>query len=134
MSHRLKWEVQILPCPKRLFHSVWCAGAGPAHPLPPRLPALHHGHPQQGEHSQVPLPTPPSSPSPPSPSAEHLTCWKATRLSLATISKLLNRFLFFLNVLYSTLLHLPPLRFHCVGGCWDRTQDFCDFGIGSQTL
>jgi hypothetical protein len=28
-----------------------------------------------------------------------------------------------------------PLRFHCVGGCWDRTQDFCDFGIGSsQTL
>jgi hypothetical protein len=21
-------------------------------------------------------------------------------------------------VLYSTLLHLPPLRFHCVGGCW----------------
>ncbi len=24
-------------------------------------------------------------------------------------------------VLYSTLLHLPPLRFHCVGGCWDET-------------
>jgi hypothetical protein len=24
---------------------------------------------------------------------------------------------------YSTLLHLPPLRFHCVGRCWDRTQD-----------
>ncbi len=23
----------------------------------------------------------------------------------------------------STLLHLPPLRFHCVGGCWDLTQD-----------
>jgi len=22
------------------------------------------------------------------------------------------------------LRHLPPLRFHCVGGCWDRTQDF----------
>jgi hypothetical protein len=21
-------------------------------------------------------------------------------------------------ILYSTLLHLPPLRFHCVGGCW----------------
>ncbi len=20
------------------------------------------------------------------------------------------------------LLHLPPLTFHCVGGCWDRTQ------------
>ncbi len=25
-------------------------------------------------------------------------------------------------VRYSTLLHLPPLRFHCVGGFWDRTQ------------
>jgi len=23
-------------------------------------------------------------------------------------------------VLYSTLLHLAPLRFYCVGGCWDR--------------
>ncbi len=26
-------------------------------------------------------------------------------------------------ILYSTLLHLPPLRFHCADGCWDRTQD-----------
>jgi hypothetical protein len=26
-------------------------------------------------------------------------------------------------VLYLTLLHLPPLRFRCVGGHWDRTQD-----------
>jgi hypothetical protein len=46
--------------------------------------------------------------------------------------------LFFLTVFYvpySTLLHLPPpLRFHCVGGCWDRTQDCFDFGIGSWTL
>jgi hypothetical protein len=24
--------------------------------------------------------------------------------------------IFFMYVLYSTLLHLPPLRFHCVGG------------------
>ncbi len=24
-------------------------------------------------------------------------------------------------VSYSTLLHLPPHRFHGVGGCWDRT-------------
>ncbi len=24
-------------------------------------------------------------------------------------------------MLYSKLLHLPPLGFHCVGGCWDRT-------------
>jgi hypothetical protein len=29
--------------------------------------------------------------------------------------------------MYSTLLHLPPFRFHCVGGCCDRTQDCCDF-------
>jgi hypothetical protein len=34
-------------------------------------------------------------------------------------------------VCYSTLLHLPPLRFYCVGGCWDRTQVI---GIDSQTL
>jgi hypothetical protein len=37
---------------------------------------------------------------------------------------------FSLYVRYSKLLHLPPLRFHCVGGGWDRTQDCCDdFGI-----
>jgi hypothetical protein len=24
-----------------------------------------------------------------------------------------------------TLLHLPPLRFRCVGGCWDWTQEIC---------
>jgi hypothetical protein len=40
---------------------------------------------------------------------------------------------FIFSVLYSTLLHLPPLRFLCVGGCWDRTQDSCHFGIGCQT-
>ncbi len=33
---------------------------------------------------------------------------------------------FFLYVLNLTLLHLPTLRFHCVGGCWDRTQDCCE--------
>ncbi len=27
-------------------------------------------------------------------------------------------------VLYSTLFHLPLLRFHCVGGCWDRRTKF----------
>ena len=36
-------------------------------------------------------------------------------------------------VRYSTLLHLPPLRLHCVGGCWDQTQDSCNYGIGCQT-
>ncbi len=31
-------------------------------------------------------------------------------------------FLFYVR--YSTLLHLPPLKFYCVGGCWDGTQDY----------
>jgi hypothetical protein len=35
---------------------------------------------------------------------------------------------------YSTLLHLPPLRFYCVGGRWHRTSDRWDFGIDSQML
>jgi hypothetical protein len=47
-----------------------------------------------------------------------------------------NREIFYVR--YSTLLHMPLLRFHCVGGCWYRIQNycesFCDFGIGSQTL
>jgi hypothetical protein len=37
-------------------------------------------------------------------------------------------------VLYSALLHLPPLRFHCADGCWNRTQDRCNWCIDSQTL
>jgi hypothetical protein len=41
---------------------------------------------------------------------------------------------FVLNVLYSTLFHLPPIRLHCVGGSRDRSQDSCDFGIDFQTL
>jgi len=43
-------------------------------------------------------------------------------------------FIVFFIVLYSTLLHLPPLRFHCTDGCWGRTQDRCNWCIGSQTL
>ncbi len=53
---------------------------------------------------------------------------------LMTVVKQGNFMDFFSYELYSTLLHLPPLRFHCVEGCWDRTQDCCDFGIDSQTL
>jgi hypothetical protein len=34
----------------------------------------------------------------------------------------MSRGIFYFYVRYSTLLHLPPLRFHCVGGRWDRTQ------------
>jgi hypothetical protein len=45
-----------------------------------------------------------------------------------------NIFGLFFYVLYLTLLHLPPLRFHCVRGCWDQTQDCCDLGIGTKTL
>jgi hypothetical protein len=51
--------------------------------------------------------------------------------------KSLRGFFFNLNffyVRYSTLLHLPPLRFHCVGECWNRTQDCYDLGIDSRTL
>jgi hypothetical protein len=36
------------------------------------------------------------------------------------------------SVLYSTLLHMPRLRIHRVGGCWDRTLDSCNFGIGGR--
>jgi hypothetical protein len=39
---------------------------------------------------------------------------------------------FFFIYVRSTLLHLPPLRFHCVGDCLDRTQDCCDFGIDTK--
>ncbi len=35
---------------------------------------------------------------------------------------------------YFTLLHLPPNRFNCVAGCWDRTQDSCHLGICFQML
>jgi hypothetical protein len=37
------------------------------------------------------------------------------------ISTTAKSFLFYVR--YSILLHLSPLRFHYVGGCWDRTQD-----------
>ncbi len=40
----------------------------------------------------------------------------------------------FFSVQYSALLHLLPLRFHCADGCWDRTQDRCNWCIGRQTL
>jgi hypothetical protein len=41
---------------------------------------------------------------------------------------------FYFYVRYLKLLHLPTLRFYCVRGFWDRTQDSCDYGIGCQTL
>ncbi len=50
--------------------------------------------------------------------------------------KYVHKGIFWVCFMYviSTLLHLRPLRFHCVGGCWDRSQDCCYFGIDSQTL
>jgi hypothetical protein len=36
-------------------------------------------------------------------------------------------------VRYSTLLHLPPLRFHCDRGFWHRTQDFWYFTVRRNT-
>jgi hypothetical protein len=42
---------------------------------------------------------------------------------LHTFKKYYNGdFRIFKSALYSALLYMPLLRFHCVGGCWDRTQ------------
>ncbi len=40
----------------------------------------------------------------------------------------LNRGIFLCTV-FNTASSAAP-HFHCVGGCWDRTQDCCDFGNG----
>ncbi len=40
----------------------------------------------------------------------------------------------FIFIFMYALFPLPSPRFHCVGGCWDRTQDCCNFVIDSQTL
>ncbi len=32
----------------------------------------------------------------------------------------------------STLLHLPPLGFHCVGGCWDRIRTFATTALAGR--
>ncbi len=37
------------------------------------------------------------------------------------IDKVIFLDFFSFYVLYLTLLHLPFLRLHCGGGCWDRT-------------
>jgi hypothetical protein len=42
---------------------------------------------------------------------------------LIICGKKINSYVLFdVLVLYLTLLHLPPLRMCCVGGCWDRTR------------
>jgi hypothetical protein len=52
----------------------------------------------------------------------------ANSCRVRTSAHLIGEFFEFFYVLYSALLHLPPLRFHCVGGNWDRTQNCGDFG------
>ncbi len=49
--------------------------------------------------------------------------------ALSVVKNKTGRLKFFFCVHYSIPLHLPPLRFHCVGGWRDRTQDYCDFRI-----
>ncbi len=58
------------------------------------------------------------------------------KLHLFTLIMIKGNFFwfFFFYARYSTLLHLPPLRFHCVGGCWDRTQDNCRWNWLSDAL
>jgi|LakMenEpi03Aug12_release.lakeMendotaPanAssembly.Ray.scaffolds.fasta_scaffold615926_1 hypothetical protein len=48
----------------------------------------------------------------------------APQIPLWMLELKLGDFLDFISfhVLYSTLLDLPPLRFYCVGGCWDWTR------------
>ncbi len=40
---------------------------------------------------------------------------------------------FYVAILSSTPLYLPPPTLHCIGECWDRPQDCCDFDIGSRS-
>ena len=55
------------------------------------------------------------------------------RRTLGTICVHLSETGGFFHVRYSTLLHLPPLRFHCVGGCRDRTKDIVSLWSGPIT-
>jgi hypothetical protein len=48
------------------------------------------------------------------------------------MDSLKGEFFGFFYVRYLTQLHLPLVRFHCVGGCWDRTLDYCNFGIEAR--
>ncbi len=59
------------------------------------------------------------------------TCWESGPCQMPTSPvSFLHTTGFLCLFTVSSLLHLPPVRFHCVGGCWDRTQNCCDFGIG----
>jgi hypothetical protein len=51
-----------------------------------------------------------------------LICCGSMFFGFFCFSILKGGFFHIFSVLYSTLLHLPPLRFLCAGGYWDRTQ------------
>ncbi len=70
------------------------------------------------------------------PSSKRFTILGKQNRSFIHNVPIINKMIFkeFFYVLYSTLLHLPPFRFHLVGRCWNQTQDCFDRGIGSQTL
>ncbi len=47
------------------------------------------------------------------------TYYKVSGLAAKLVQELQEGFCYRVYVVrYSTLLHLPPRRFHCVGGCW----------------
>ncbi len=57
----------------------------------------------------------------PLPSAFITFWWKNLR-EYCQFGNKLSGFFYLCSTVYSTLLRLPLLRFHCVGGCWDWTQ------------
>ncbi len=47
------------------------------------------------------------------------------------------RNVFFTNIfggIFLSYFNQHCFRFHCVDGCWERTQDRCNWCNGSQTL
>ncbi len=57
-----------------------------------------------------------------------ILCWHLSWMFYSTAVLGLD-----LSVLCPKLLYLSPLKFNCVGGCWDWTQDCCDFDIRLTT-
>jgi hypothetical protein len=53
-------------------------------------------------------------------------------LNASSITQVLTYEAIFLLIFKYFIRH--RFRFHSVGGCWDGTQECCDFGIGNHTL
>ncbi len=134
ITNKLKWQgAEKRLAPSRYNPAIPCFHAGlnihrnyiqpPARPKPVRAKNLMYLCPRN-------LVRPPRS--------SDLSVGPAVFCVVKTVFRKQNHciaFTYFVIFLrYPTLLHLPPLRFHHVGGCWDRTQDSCDYGIGCQTL